>query len=135
MLHFNMHYVSTKVLNAILANSFILSRIYAILIFGVFRLLKISKCLLYGSPLTQFDRDRSYCSKQDYYPAVRTGSSNTRFFPQFFLFFFFGRHLPQLLVFAWPNRYWSQTPAKYKHCSVVYCRFTKIFMKVGVENY
>ena len=87
MLHFNIHYVSTKVLNAILANSFILSRIYAILIFGVLRLLKVSKCLLYGSPLTQFDRDRSYCSKKDYYPAVRTGSSNTRFFPQFFLFF------------------------------------------------
>jgi len=31
----------------------------------------------------------------NYYPAVRTGSSNTQFFSMVFFLFFFGGHLPQ----------------------------------------
>ena len=46
------------------------------------------------------------------------------FFPCFFFFF---------LVVTCPRL--PETPAKYKHCSVVHRRFAKIFMKVGVENY
>ena len=34
-------------------------------------------------------------TSSDYYPAVRTGSSNTLFFSVVFFFFFFGGHLPQ----------------------------------------
>ena len=54
-----------------------------------FSLCQKANCVLFvsGGVVGEFDRDRSYCSKEDYYPAVRMGSSNTRFFPQFFLFF------------------------------------------------
>ena len=34
------------------------------------------------------------------YPAIRTGSSNTHFFPVVFVFVFFGRHLPQTSGFC-----------------------------------
>ena len=74
--------------------------------FNVFGQFLEKYCLLLLSisvAIGQFSSKRpgsSSCTVSGFfYPAVRTGSSNTHFFPVLFFVFFFGGHLPQTSAF------------------------------------